>query len=105
MGKAAGLLKALALLAASAGAAAADGPLAALTVVGAPEVVFARAKDACDGHDVPDSPARAFRDAKGHVVLFAMHYENRALRGASFDALKLDCRVVLGSGGQADPAA
>jgi hypothetical protein len=97
---------AIALLALSAGAVArAEEPLAALTVVGAPEVVFSRAKDACDGHDVPDSPARAFRDAKGHVVLFAMHYENRALRGPGFDALKLDCRVVLSSGGRPDPAA
>lgn len=89
----------------AAAAVAAEPPLAALTVIGPPEVVFSRARDACDGHDVPDTAARAFRDHLGRVVLFAMHYENRALRGPSFDALKLDCKVVLGSGGQPDPAA
>ena len=41
---------------------AAEPPLAALTLVGAPEVVFASKKDACDGNDVPDAPVRAFRD-------------------------------------------
>src|SRR5215218_6115430 len=86
-------------------AVAAEPPLAALTLVGPPEVVFASTKHACDGHDVPDAPVRAFRDAKGAVVLFGMHYQNRALRGESFDKLKLDCRIVLASSGKADPAA
>jgi len=97
------LCAALALAAGSASAA--EPPLAALTVIGPPETVFSRASDACDGHDVPDTAARAFRDATGHIVLFAMHYENRALRGPDFTALKLDCRVVLSSGGNPDPAA
>ena len=62
-------------------AVAAEPPLAAPTLVGPPEIVFASTKDACDGHDVPDAPVRAFRDANGAVVLFGMHYQNRALRG------------------------
>src|SRR5918994_1042942 len=94
------------LLATATGAAgAAEPPLAALTLVGAAEVVFASTKDACDGHDVPDAPARALRDARGALVLFGMHYQNRALRGESFDKLKLDCRVVLASSGKDEPAA
>ena len=80
-------------------------PLAALMVVGPPVPVFTRATDACDGDDVPDAPARAFRDATGGVVVFGMHYENRALRGPSLHQLKLDCRVALGSAGNADPGA
>jgi hypothetical protein len=88
-----------------AGAFAAAPPLAAVTVIGPPEVVFAAPKDACDGHDAPDAPARAFRDAKGEVVLFATHYRNRALRGKGLDQLKLDCRVVLEASGREDPAA
>ena len=96
---------ALALASPAVAAGGREPPLAAVTVVGAPEVVFARTRDACDGHDVPDAPARAFRDKRGHVVLFAMHYENRALRGESLDELKLDCTVVLGSGHRSDPAA
>jgi hypothetical protein len=88
------------------GAAVAAGPpLAAITIVGAPEVVFAAKRDACDGHDVPDAPARAYRDQKGEVVFFAMHYRNRRLSGPDFGKLKLDCRVVLDSAGQEDPAA
>ena len=78
---------------------AAEPPLAAVTVTGAVEVVL-RARDGrCGGNDVPDAPARAFRDAEGQVVLFAPHYDNRALRGPSLDRLALDCRAALPSGG------
>lgn len=80
-------------------------PLAAVTVVGPTEIVFDHRKQGCGGTDVPDAPARAFRDAKGEIVLFAPHYDNRALRGPSFEALKLDCRTTLPSGENEDPAA
>src|SRR5690348_4315886 len=66
-------------------------PIVVVTPVGAPETVFDRRADACDGHDVPDAPARAFREAEGGVALFGMHYVNRALRGKSLDRVKLDC--------------
>lgn len=85
-------------------AVAAEPPLAALTFVGAVETVFSPARDACDGDDVADTNARAFRDADGHVVLFALHTLNRALRGPDLDHLKIECRVPLRSGGDADPA-
>jgi hypothetical protein len=94
-----------AALLAACGGVAAEPPLAALTLVGAPEVVFKATRDACDGHDVPDAPARAYRDVKGEVVLFALHYRNRRLRGPDFSKLKLDCRVALDSSGKEDPAA
>ena len=79
-------------------------PLSALTLVGPPSVVFKAGRDACDGADVPDASARAFRDASGAIALYGMHYRNRALRGPSLDTLKLDCAVVLDSGEKADPA-
>ncbi len=85
--------------------AAAEPPLSALTLVGPPAIVFKAGRDACDGADVPDAPARAFRDATGAVALFGMHYRNRALRGPDLDHLKLDCTIVLDSGEKADPAA
>jgi hypothetical protein len=88
-----------------ASASAAEPPLVAVTPVGPPVLVFASPKHSCDGHDAPDAPARAFRDAKGEIVLFATHYRNRALRGPSFDKLKIDCRVVLEASGSEDPAA
>jgi hypothetical protein len=93
------------LVLAGAAAAAPQPPLVALTIVGPPETVFSGKRDACDGNDVPDAPLRAFRDAEGQVVAFGLHYVNRALRGASLAALKIDCRVVLDSGANPDPAA
>ena len=79
-------------------------PLSALTLVGAPSTIFSAKKDACDGVDVPDAPARAFRDAGGAVALYGLHYRNRALRGPDLDHLKIDCRIVLDSGENSDPA-
>lgn len=70
-----------------------------------PRLVFDAQRDGCDGHDVPDIPPRAYRDASGQIVMFAMHYENRALRGPDFDRLRLDCRVVFRGSGASDPVA
>lgn len=83
---------------------AAGPPLSALTLVGAPEIVFTPKRDACDGDDVPDTNARAFRDQDGRIVLLAMHTKNRALRGPDFDHLRIECRPPLLSNRDADPA-
>lgn len=99
------LLLACLCVAATLGPAAAEPPLSALTLVGPPRLVFTPKRDACDGHDVPDAPARAFREAEGGIVLFGMHYRNRALRGRDFDSLKLDCTVVLDSAFKPEPEA
>lgn len=80
-------------------------PLAAVTIVGPTDVLFTPKRDACDGNDVPDVPARAFRNADGAIVLFALHSENRAFRGRTLATLKLDCRTPLPSHGDSDPAA
>ncbi|HRK24564.1 MAG TPA: hypothetical protein PLQ11_06385 [Beijerinckiaceae bacterium] len=72
---------------------------------GPEEIVFDPKHDACDRHDVPDVPPRAYRDAAGNVRMFALHFENRALVGPSLDALKPDCTVVFRGSGSADPAA
>ncbi|GJE59435.1 hypothetical protein [Methylobacterium trifolii] len=84
--------------------AAPEPPLSSLTLVGPPTLVFKAGRDACDGADVPDASARAFRDASGAVAVFGMHYRNRALRGPDLDHLKLDCGIVLDSGEKSDPA-
>ncbi|GJE75816.1 hypothetical protein [Methylorubrum suomiense] len=86
------------------GSLAAEPPLSALTVTGPERVIFSATRDACDGADVPDAPIRAFRDATGGLAVFGLHYRNRALRGPDLDHLKIDCRVVLDSGGKSDPA-
>jgi hypothetical protein len=85
--------------------AAAEPPLAAVTLIGPAETVFSAKRDACDGDDVPDAPARAFRDAKGHVVMFGLHTKNRALRGPDFARLKIDCTPAMPSRGNENPAA
>src|SRR5205085_8882562 len=82
----------------------ADPPQAAVSLAGAPETIFSAVRDACDGDDVPDAPVRAFRDWQGGVVAFGLHYVNRALRGPDLGNLKIDCRIVLNSGGSGDPA-
>lgn len=76
-----------------------------LTLGAGTELVFNPKRDRCDGHDVPDAPLRAFRDAEGKTVAFGLHFVNRALRGDSLDRIKIDCQVVLNSKHLADPAA
>ena len=80
-------------------------PALTLTLTGSAETVFTPARDACDGNDVPDAPLRAFHDADGHAVAYGLHFVNRALRGATLDSIKIDCKVVLGSRHLEDPAA
>lgn len=74
------------------------------TPVGPPLIVFDPRRDACDGHDVPDVPLRAWRDRDGAIRAFALHYENRRMGGASLLALKPDCRVVFRGNDNSDPA-
>jgi hypothetical protein len=95
----------LASLAGPAAQAANDAPLAAVTLIGAPETVFSAKRDACDGDDVPDAPARAFRDADGGIVMFGLHTKNRALRGPDLARLKIDCTPAMPSKGDENPAA
>ena len=99
------LLATLLALAAGPPLAAAEPPLAAVTVTGPVQAVFRAGEARCGGADVPDAPARAYRDAEGQVVLFAPHYDNRPLRGPSLDRLSLDCAAALPSGGRAEPEA
>jgi hypothetical protein len=58
-------------------------------------VVFQYAKDRCTDTDTPDAPARAFRDYRGQVHLFATHDDNRALIGQGFDSLHHPCSIVF----------
>ena len=73
-------------------------------VTGPPEVVFDWTTDRCDDPDIPDLPARAFRDADGKIQLISTHYVGRRLIGADLDHLQRDCTVVSQSGFDDDPA-
>ncbi len=81
-----------------------DNPRLRVTLTSPPEVVFAAPRDGCDPDDVPDAPVRAYRDAAGEIVMFGLHYDNRALKGPSFGNLRIDCHIVYPSHGDPDPA-
>jgi hypothetical protein len=91
-------LVAVMLLLGAADAVAEESPRLTLTLAGAPKAVFIYQRDACDRDDIPDAPARAFRDAGGTVHLLATHFVNRALIGAELDRVRPDCRDLLRGG-------
>ncbi len=72
--------------------------------VGPEEVVFDWSEDACEPSDIPDTPARAFRDAQGRVQLIASHHTNRRMIGPDLDDLSRECDPIMSSGFNADPA-
>jgi hypothetical protein len=76
-------------------------PRVEMRVVGEAAVVFRHGTDACDSQDIPDTPARAFRDEVGVVTLFATHSRNRRLRGPDLLSVRPDCSMVFQ--GSADP--
>ena len=75
-----------------------------LAVTGPEEIVFDWTTDACEPEDIPDLPARAFRDAAGLVHLISAHLVNRAAVGPSLDDLTRECGIVLSSDHDLDPA-
>ena len=50
-------------------------------VIGSEKIVFDWTTDRCEDLDIPDAPARAFRDADGNVQLIASHSVNRRMIG------------------------
>jgi len=73
-------------------------------VTGPEEIVFDWSESACEPADIPDTPARAFRDAQGRVQLVASHYTNRRMVGPDLDHLAHDCAVIMPSHYDPDPA-
>ncbi len=98
------LVVALALLSTATPLRAQSLPALKLTLEGRAEKVFDTATDKCAPVDMPDVNPRAYRAADGAIVMFALHYEARALRGPDFAHLKIDCRVALHSTQDPDPA-
>jgi len=94
----------LALLASVAPLHAQSLPALALKLEGRAEKIFDTATDKCAPVDMPDLNPRAFRAADGSIVMFALHYEARPLRGPDFSHLKVDCHVSLNSTQNPDPA-
>jgi hypothetical protein len=76
----------------------------AVRVTGTEETVFDWSQSACEAADIPDTPARAFRDASGRVQLIASHYINRRMIGSDLNHVARDCRVIMRSDFDPDPA-
>jgi len=75
-----------------------------VNVVGSPITVFNWKTERCEANDIPDLPARAFRDASGAVQLISTHYVNRRFFGPDLDHLSHPCDVILRSDFDADPS-
>jgi len=71
---------------------------------GGEQAVFIHERDACQPEDIPDAPARAFRDANGLTHLFATHHINFASVGHDLDTAKRDCHVVYQGAHDDNPA-
>lgn len=48
----------------------------------------------CDDNDIPDAPARAFRDSRGRVHLIVSHFETRELIGSGLNQVTLNRDLV-----------
>lgn len=78
-------------------------PEVTATVIGAKQVVF-DTRNSCEQVDIPDAPARAFRDDRGATHLIASHWVARAEVGPDLDHLQRDCHVIYRSPKDPDPA-
>lgn len=76
-----------------------------IRVVGEEEVVFDWATQKCEDIDMPDLPARAFRDDSGQVQLIASHGTVRRFIGPDLNNLTHECDIVMESDRDPDPAA
>jgi hypothetical protein len=73
-------------------------------ILGAEETVFSWARERCDVGDIPDLPARAFRDEAGRVHLISAHLGNRQFVGPGLNRLRHPCTVTMKSDLDANPA-
>lgn len=70
---------------------------------GTQEIVFDYTASNCNTIDIPDAPARAFRDAAGNINLIASHYTTWRMTGSDFTNLLKDCTPVMTSHEESDP--
>jgi hypothetical protein len=78
-------------------------PVPTIVRLGPQQPVFTWTAMRCETWDIPDTSARAWRDAKGMVHLLASHTSNRAMVGADLDHVRPDCRAVYQGGNQDAP--
>jgi hypothetical protein len=76
-----------------------------LRQTGSESTVFDWTNDACEQVDIPDLPARAFRDADNRTQLISTHYVSRRFLGWDLNGVRHKCDVLMRSNANADPAA
>jgi hypothetical protein len=81
-----------------------DTPIVNGVLDGPRTAVFVSLNDSCDGNDVPDAMARAFRDASGTVHFVTASSQLFQSLGPSLDDLKHSCDVGYQSAGDPNPA-
>lgn len=75
-----------------------------VTVTGPEQVVYDHDTMACAVDDIPDLPARAFRDGLGRTQLVLSVYTNRRMFGPDLNNLTHDCQVTMPSDRDPNPA-
>jgi hypothetical protein len=80
-----------------------EGRQVGVPIIGEEEIVFDWTTDRCDMQDIPDLPARAFRDIFGQIQLIATHNINRRMIGNSLENVERDCTVIMESGRESAP--
>jgi hypothetical protein len=75
-----------------------------IEIIGAEEIVFDHSVNAIEDEDIPDAPARAFRDADGKIQLIASHYISYRMIGNDFNSLLKDSSVIMNSHFNTDPS-
>lgn len=75
-------------------------------ILGPEEIVFDWTTDKCEQIDIPDTPARFFRDADGNIQVIASHYTNYRFIGPDFNSLSRDCAnaAIMTSHEDGDPS-
>ncbi|RMD83861.1 MAG: hypothetical protein D6815_05500 [Candidatus Dadabacteria bacterium] len=76
----------------------------ATVILGPEETLFDWTTDRCEDYDVPDAPARAFRDTARLIHLVATHWTGRQMLGGTLDTLTHECSVIMDSHLDADPS-
>lgn len=74
------------------------------TTLGSASIIFDYSTANCNQLDIPDAPARAFRDASGKINLIATHYKNWRMTGSDFTSLTKDCNMIMDSHQSSNPS-
>ena len=75
-----------------------------VTQLGPEQIVYDYSTTACDRLDIPDTTANAFRDSSGRVQLHSSVYTGRRFIGPSLTDMQHECRALINSHFDPEPA-